>query len=47
MEGARAIARSKLVGGHAGGLDGIANIGPVHQQKEKEPFADGSKNTGT
>jgi DNA polymerase V len=45
MEGARAIARSKLVGGHAGGLDGIANIGPVHQQKE--PFADGSKNTGT
>ncbi|WP_430609587.1 Y-family DNA polymerase [Enterococcus sp. DIV0876] len=28
LEGARAIARSKLVGGHAGGMDGISNVGP-------------------
>ncbi|OTN77043.1 hypothetical protein A5886_002123 [Enterococcus sp. 8G7_MSG3316] len=31
LEGARAIARSKLVGGHAGGMDGIANVGPEKQ----------------
>ncbi len=33
MEGARAIARSKLVGGHAGGLDG--SLISVHQQRKR------------
>ncbi|MDF2566258.1 MAG: hypothetical protein K0Q53_2662 [Massilibacillus sp.] len=36
MQGARAIARSKLVGGHAGGMDGISNEG-TDQNKYHNP----------